>query len=165
MVWRAHRQHGTEGGTSGDLELVYNEAVQSRGRGPVIHITPLFFETRYIQRVLNEKVSVFQKCYILTKVQSSKINLSESCKYFGSKKARTTPYWPQGNSVLERVHSTMHNMLAMYCDVAHVIWTQLLSFVQIALNTAYSSTIHETPHYLMFGRMPTIPIGVIMGMP
>ena len=32
-------------------------------------------------------------------------------------------------------------------------------------NTAYSSTIHETPHYLMFGRMPTLPIDTIMGMP
>ena len=29
----------------------------------------------------------------------------------GYKKNCTTPYRPQGNSVLERVHSTMHNML------------------------------------------------------
>ena len=49
---------------------------------------------------------------------------------FGYKKTRTTPYRPQGNSVLERVHSTMHNMLAMYCDVAHDDWAQLLPFVQ-----------------------------------
>ena len=84
---------------------------------------------------------------------------------FGYKKTRTTPYRPQGNSVLERVHSTMHNMLAMYCDVAHDDWSQLLPFVQMAHNTAYSSTVHETPHYLMFGRIPTLPIDIIMGMP
>ena len=35
----------------------------------------------------------------------------------------------------------------------------------MAHNTAYSGTLHETPHYLMFGRMPTLPIDVIMGMP
>ena len=34
----------------------------------------------------------------------------------------------------------------------------------MAHNTAYSSTIHETPRYLMFGRMPTPPID-IMGKP
>ena len=53
----------------------------------------------------------------------------------------------------------------MYCEVAHDDWAQLRTFVQMAHNTAYSSTLHETPHYLMFGRMPTLPIDVIMGMP
>ena len=72
---------------------------------------------------------------------------------------------PQGNSVVEHVHRKMHNMLAMYCDVAHENWSQLLPFVQMAHNTAYSSTIHEAPHYLMFGRMSTLPIDIIMGMP
>ena len=38
---------------------------------------------------------------------------------FGFKKTRTSAYRPQGNSVLERVHSTMHNMLAMYVNVKH----------------------------------------------
>lgn len=38
-------------------------------------------------------------------------------RVFGYKKIQTTPYRSQGNSVLERFHSIMHNMLAMYCDV------------------------------------------------
>ena len=59
----------------------------------------------------------------------------------------------------------MNNMLAMYCDVAHDDWAQLLPFVQTAHNTAYNRTLHETLDYLTFGRMPTLPIGVIMGMP
>ena len=58
----------------------------------------------------------------------------------------------------------MHNMLAVYCELAHDDWVQLLPFVQMAHNTAYSSTLHETPQYLMFGRMPTLPIDVIVGM-
>lgn len=36
----------------------------------------------------------------------------------GHKKTRTTPYRPQGNSVLERVHSMAHNMVAMYTALA-----------------------------------------------
>ena len=33
------------------------------------------------------------------------------------KKPRTTPYRPRGNSVSERVHSTMHSMLAMHSEI------------------------------------------------
>ena len=44
-------------------------------------------------------------------------------------------------------------------------WSQFLTFAQIAPSTAYCSAIHETPHYLMFGRMPTLPIDIIMGRP
>ena len=56
---------------------------------------------------------------------------------FGYEKTRTAPYRPQGNSILERVHSTMHNMLAMFCEVAHDDWAQLLPFVQMAHNTVH----------------------------
>ena len=56
-------------------------------------------------------------------------------------------------------------MLAKYCDVGHNNSSQLLPFVQMTHNTADSSTVHETPYYPMFGRMPTLPIDIIMGMP
>ena len=59
----------------------------------------------------------------------------------------------------------MHNILDMYCDIAHKNWAYLLPFVQVAHNAAFSSTIHETPQYLIFGRTPTFPIDIIMGMP
>ena len=37
---------------------------------------------------------------------------------FGYNKTKTTPYRPQGNSVLERMHSTLHAMLSMCSNVA-----------------------------------------------
>lgn len=37
---------------------------------------------------------------------------------FGFKKTRTTAYCWRGNSVLDRVHSTVYNMLAMYSNLA-----------------------------------------------
>ena len=48
---------------------------------------------------------------------------------FSYKKTGITPFRPQGNSILERVHSTVLNMLAMYCEAAHDDWAQLLPFV------------------------------------
>ncbi len=84
---------------------------------------------------------------------------------FGYKKTRTAAYRPQGNSVLERVHSTVHNMLAMYSNLACDNWSELLSYVQLAHNTAYSKTLEETPHYLVFGRAPRLPVDNILGVP
>ena len=84
---------------------------------------------------------------------------------FGYKKTRTAAYRPQGNSVLERVHSTVHNMLAMYSNLACDNWAELLPFVQLAHNTAYSKTLEETPHYLVFGRAATLPVELILGVP
>ena len=84
---------------------------------------------------------------------------------FGYKKTRTAAYRPQGNSVLERVHSTVHNMLAMYSNLACDNWAELLPFVQLAHNTAHSKTLEETPHYLLFGRAAVLPVELILGVP
>ena len=121
-----------------------------------------------VVRTLIERVfSVFGVPDILHSDQGKEFEnqlVKELQSVLGYEKSRTTPYRPQGNSVLERVHSTLHNMLAMYCDVGHSNWAELLPFVQMAHNTAYN-TVHETPHYSMFGRMPTLPIDIIMGLP
>ena len=41
----------------------------------------------------------------------------------------------------------------------------LLPFIQLAYNTSFSSTIHETPFFLMFGRKPRLPVDIILGIP
>ena len=84
---------------------------------------------------------------------------------FGYKKTRTAAFRPQGNSVLERAHSTVHNMLAMYSNLSFDNWAELLPFVQLAHNTAYSTTLQETPHFLMFGRAAVLPVDLILGVP
>ena len=55
---------------------------------------------------------------------------------FGYKKTRTAAFRPQGNSVLERVHSVVQNMLAMYSNLSFDNWAKLLPFVQLAHNIA-----------------------------
>ena len=81
------------------------------------------------------------------------------------KKTRTTPYRPQGNSVSERVHSTMHALLAMHSSMNRDNWASLLPFIQLAYNTSFSSTMHETPFFLMFGRKPRLPVDINVGIP
>ena len=81
------------------------------------------------------------------------------------KKTRTSPYRPQGNSVSGRVHSTMHAMLAMHGSMNRDNWAPLLPFIQLAYNTSFSSTMHETPFFLMFGRKLRLPVDIILGIP
>ena len=84
---------------------------------------------------------------------------------FGYKKTETTPYRPQGNSVSERMHSTPHAILSMYSNIARNNWAEVLPFIQFAHNSSFSSTMHETPFFLMFGRQAKLPIDIIFGIP
>lgn len=57
-------------------------------------------------------------------------------------------------------------MLAMYTNVQRDNWAGLLlPFVQLPHSTAYSETLEETHHFLVFGRRATLPIYVIVGVP
>ena len=84
---------------------------------------------------------------------------------FGYNKTSTVAFRPQGNSVLNRVHSTVHNMLAVYGNLSFDNWAELLPSVKLAHNTAYSTTLLETPQFLMFGRAAVLPVDLILGVP
>jgi len=124
---------------------------------------------RTIVRQLIERVfSVFGSPETLHSDQGTEFEnqlVKELQSVFGYKKTRTAAFRPQGNSVLERVHSTVHNMLAMYSNLSFDNWAELLPFVQLAHNTAYSTTLQETPHFLMFGRAAVLPVDLILGVP
>ena len=83
----------------------------------------------------------------------------------GFKKTRTSAYRPQGNLVLERVHSAMHTMLAMYVNVRYDNWAELFPFIQLAHDTAYNKTLAKPPDFLMFGRRASLAVDVILGVP
>ena len=59
----------------------------------------------------------------------------------------------------------MHSMLAMHSAIDQSNWATLLPFVQLAHNTSFSATMHETPFFLMFGRQPRLPVDIILGIP
>ena len=56
-------------------------------------------------------------------------------------------------------------MLSMYSNIAQNIWAKVLPFTQLAPNTCFSSTMHETSFFLMFGGQAQIPIDIIFGIP
>ena len=77
------------------------------------------------------------------------------------KKSHTTPYHPMGNGVTERFNRTLGNMLRTLPPTAKARWPQVLQ----TLTFCYNCTIHETtgfaPFYLMYGRVPCLPIDIM----
>ena len=79
----------------------------------------------------------------------------------GVKKSHTTPYHPMGNGITERFNRTFGVMIRSLPLKSKARWPQMLQ----TLTFCYNCTEHETtgfaPCYLMFGRVPRLPVDVM----
>ena len=79
----------------------------------------------------------------------------------GVRKSRTTAYHPMGNGMVERFNRTLGSMIRALPPRAKQKWPQMLQ----TLTFAYNCTAHEStgyaPFYLMYGRIPRLPIDVM----
>lgn len=79
----------------------------------------------------------------------------------GVKKSRTTAYHPMGNGHTERFNCTLGSMIRALSPRVKQKWPQMLQ----TLTFAYNCTAHEStgyaPFYLMYGRIPRLPIDVM----
>ena len=91
--------------------------------------------------------------------------IKELCKITGMMKSKTIPYHPMGNPIPERFNSTLLNMLGTLEPDKKADWKKYLP----SLTYAYNCTKHETtkmsPHELMFGRKPRLPIDSMFDTP
>lgn len=87
--------------------------------------------------------------------------ISKLLKVAGVGKSRTTLYHPMGNGSVERFNRTLVNMIRALSPDAKHHWPQQLQ----TLTFMYNCTVHETtgypPFYLMFGRVPRLPVDVL----
>ncbi|XP_047670019.1 uncharacterized protein LOC125141245 [Tachysurus fulvidraco] len=79
----------------------------------------------------------------------------------GVDKSHTTPYHPMGNGIAERFNRTLGSMIRTLPPKVKSKWPQMLQ----QLTFCYNCTEHETtgfaPFFLMFGRVPRLPIDVL----
>ena len=124
--------------------------------------------TTVVRNLVARVFSVFGVPEILHSDQGKEFDnqvVTELQSVFGYKKIRTAAYRPQGNSVLERMHSTVHKMLAIYSNLACNNWAAMLLFLQLAHNSASTKTLAEAPHHLTFSRAAKLPVELILGVP
>ena len=86
------------------------------------------------------------------------------CKYLSIFKEYTTPYHPQTDGLVERFNHTLASMISMYVSNKQDDWDQWIPFVVFAYNSTMQSSLGETPHFLLYGQDPKLPIDVALGL-
>ena len=91
--------------------------------------------------------------------------ISELCKLGRVKELRTSPYHPQSNGQCDRFNATLLSMLGTLPPEGKATWTDKVGTLVHAYNSTKSAITGFSPHYLMFGREPKLPLDVTFGLP
>ena len=86
--------------------------------------------------------------------------IQEMCKILGIKCLRTMPYHPQTNGLVERWHQTIIHMIGKLGEDKKANWPSYLAEVAHAYNATHSTVTRYSPHYLMFGHRPRLPVNI-----
>lgn len=89
--------------------------------------------------------------------------IKELCKMLGIKKTRTTPYHPMGNGSAERFNQTLLKMLGTLEHEQKADWKSHVAPLVQAYNATKSDATGYSPHFLMFGWHPRLPIDSFLG--
>ena len=84
--------------------------------------------------------------------------IGKMCKLLGMKKFSKTPYHPQINGLVERSHQTIMWMIGKLGKDEKADLLHYLAEIVHAYNATQSAVMGYSPHYLMFGHRPRLPV-------
>jgi len=87
--------------------------------------------------------------------------IKELLEMAGVQKSHTTPYHPMGNGVVEQYNRTLGNMIRALPPQSKANWSKMLQMLTFCYNCTDHETTGFTPFFLMFGRIPRLPVDVV----
>ncbi|KAJ8369746.1 hypothetical protein SKAU_G00097740 [Synaphobranchus kaupii] len=87
--------------------------------------------------------------------------MAELLELAGVGKSRTSPYHPMGNGGTERFNRTLGSMLRSLPLRSKHKWPQMIQTMTFAYNCTQHETTGFAPFYLMFGRVPRLPVDLL----
>lgn len=87
--------------------------------------------------------------------------IGELLRVSGVRKSHTTPYHPMGNGSAERFNRTLGGMIRALSPGEKADWPRRLQTLAFMYNCTSHETTGYAPFYLMFGRIPRLPVDVL----
>ena len=84
--------------------------------------------------------------------------VEDLCKLYGVKKLRTSSYHAQTNGQVERMNQTLIHLIGKLDEDKKACWSKHLPELLMAYNSTCSAVTGYSPHFLLFGRRPRIPV-------
>ena len=89
--------------------------------------------------------------------------IAELCKITQVQKIRTMPYNPKGNAQCEKFNQTLLNMIGTLDPADKAKWQQWVPTLTHAYNCTRCKSTDFSEYYLMYGRLPHLPIDIEYG--
>ena len=107
-----------------------------------------------IESLMNRWISVFGPPFSFHSDRGTCFESKEFrnwLKSMGIEKTRSSPYYPQGNSIIERCFRTVKDRVYAFCNSERCGWNVSLSYVQLGINSTVASGTGYSPFEVIFG--------------
>ena len=84
--------------------------------------------------------------------------VEDLCTLYCVKKLRTSSYRAQTNGQVERMNQTLIRLIGKLDEDKKACWLKHLPELLMAYNSTRSAVMGYSPHFLLFGRRPGIPV-------
>ena len=88
--------------------------------------------------------------------------IRDLCTLFNIRKSKSSPYYPKGNSMIERTFKTVKDMLYASMRSCGRNWTEVIPAVEMALRSCQHNETKFSPYEVVFGRKMTTPLSIQM---
>ena len=91
--------------------------------------------------------------------------LAELCTSFNIKQTFIVAHHPASNGLCERANRKVLEALRHVTDGLPHTWDQWITHIAASINSAYNSSINESPHFVIFGTDKRLPYDILLDKP